>query len=98
MHPHMGLRHVSNLDCARERILRQKNRLVDRVHSVRSTKGDGNAKERRATRSADGSYAGMGGGRRKTEALECALEDVLGRGTRVLRDCEFTKNSVLSLP
>jgi hypothetical protein len=37
----MGLGHVSDLDCARERFLGRKNRLVNRVHSVRCTKDDG---------------------------------------------------------
>jgi len=51
----MGLGHVSNLDCARERISGRKNGLVDRVHSASRTKDDSKAKGRRATRLVDGS-------------------------------------------
>jgi len=40
----------------------------------------------------------MGGGRGKTKALECALDELLDCGTHRLRGCEFTKKSALSLP
>ena len=58
--PCLRLGHVPNLDCARERFLGRKDRLVDRVHAVRSTRA----------RAMKNRYTEMGGRRRKVEALE----------------------------